>query len=41
MASLPLGGRYSWRVLAFDSGGEPICFSNRLWFSKVEYVAEP
>jgi hypothetical protein len=41
MASLPLEGSYSWRVLAFDSGGEPICFSDRFEFSKAEYEFEP
>jgi hypothetical protein len=36
MASLPLEGEYAWRVLAFDDGGEPICFSERFTFSKGE-----
>lgn len=41
MASLPLAGTYSWRVLAFESGGDPICFSDRFTFSKVQYEVEP
>jgi hypothetical protein len=37
MASLPLGGSYEWRVLAFDAGGDPICFSDSFSFSKGDY----
>lgn len=41
LASLPLAGTYSWRVLAFDSAGKPICFSDSFTFSKAEYEADP
>ena len=41
MESLPLAGTYNWRVLAFESGGSPICFSNRLTFSKTQFELEP
>jgi hypothetical protein len=41
LASLRMGGEYSWKVIAYDESGELICTGGPWKFSKKEFVPTP